>query len=188
MDPKQQDELDTKQEVSEEKKNHLLEIYKLHAQLASDISNRKATAYRFYPTLISGLLVIFLTVLRHKTNILSETTEGTLHPLTAYSTLITGCLGVLLSLIWRYSINQYNLMLTLKYKVLMQLETQLEFHFFEQERRSTGKKVQSNPNMHFSKTETYIPGAFLFLFILLSIFGLLLSLGRAKYLLESIFN
>ena len=179
MDTKQQDELDTKQEISEEKKNRLLEAYKLHAQLASDMSNRKATTDRFYPTLISGLLVIFLTVLQHKSNILPQKIEG--NPLTAYSTLITGYLGVLLSLMWMYSINQYDLMLNRKYKFLIELETKLEFHFFQQEWKSADFSK-------FSKAETYIPRAFLFLFILLSILGILLSLGRAKYILKSIFN
>lgn len=188
MDPKQEGELDTQQEVSEEKKSRLLEIYKLHAQLASAISNRRDATYRFYPTLISGLLIILFTVLQHKNNIFSETTEGTPNPLIGYSMLIAGCLGMLLSLIWKYSINRYNLMLTEKYKVLMELETKLEFHFFQQEWKSIEKKVEFNPNVQFSTAETYISRAFLFLFIMLSIFGFLFSLKRAVYLLKPVFN
>ena len=44
--------------------NQLLEIYKLHAQLASDMANRLTTINRFYPTLIFGLLAFFFALLR----------------------------------------------------------------------------------------------------------------------------
>ena len=186
MDTKQQDELDTKQKESEGKKNSLLEIYKLHAQLAMDISNLKATVYRFYPTLISGLLVILLTLLRYKDDVLPGKIEG--DPYTGYSVLVTGFLGNMLSLIWIYYIKHYNRILTLKYKVLMELETKLEFQFFEEERKLTAEKVHPIPSISFSKAETYIPRFFLFLFILLTIIGFFLSSGRVKYLLKSIFN
>lgn len=59
-------------EQSSATQEQLLEIYKLHAQLVSDSSNRRATINRFYPTLMSGLLVIFFTFLQRKGEIFSE--------------------------------------------------------------------------------------------------------------------
>ena len=42
MDTTPQEQLNPEQEQSEARKNRLVEIYKLHAQLASDSSNRLA--------------------------------------------------------------------------------------------------------------------------------------------------
>ena len=46
-----------------DEKQELLEIYKLHAQLADNVSNRRATANHFYLLVLSGLSVLFFRTL-----------------------------------------------------------------------------------------------------------------------------
>ena len=193
MDTEQQEQLETKQERSEEEKDRLLEIYKLHAQLASDITNLKATTYRFYPTLISGLLIIFLTILRYKDNILPGDFDG--DPLTAYSMLITGILGASLSWLWRHSVKTYNYMLSRKYAVLRGLEYELEYQFFDKEwsifyKKQTrkGEKNQIDPGLAYSKAEIYLQRFFILSFGLLTALGIFFTGEHVVYLLKSIFN
>ena len=66
MDTQQQEALETEKEPSEAEKNRLIEIYNLHAQLASDLSNRLSAINRFYPTVMSGLIIIYFTFLQRK--------------------------------------------------------------------------------------------------------------------------
>ena len=47
------------------KQDRLIEIYKLQAQLANNISNRRTTTNRFYLLVMSGLTVIFSALLRN---------------------------------------------------------------------------------------------------------------------------
>ena len=193
MNANQQEQLETEQEQSKARQEQLLEIYKLHAQLASDITNLRATTYRFYPTLISGLLIIFLTILRYKDNILPGDFEG--DPLTAYSTLITGILGASLSLIWRYSVKTYDYMLSRKYAVLLGLESELEYQFFEKEwsifykeQTRTGEKNRIDPGRAYVKAQANIQHFFLLLFGVLTALGIFFAVKHVAYLLKSIFN
>ena len=75
-----------------------------------------------------------------------------------------------------------------KYEVLKKLEAKLEFQFFAQEWKHTNKRIQGIPYELLSKTVIYIPYAFLLLFIILTVIGLLLSAERVSYLLKHIFN
>ena len=186
MDTNPQEEVAPEQEQVEGEKNQLLEIYKLHAQLAGDISNRQSTASRFYATLISAILVIFFSFLQHKDNLLPGDPSGNIA--LGYSMLIVGYLGALLSLIWAFSIRFYNTMNRHKYEVLKKLEAKLEYQFFAQEWKHTDKRIQGIPYELISKTVIYIPYAFLLLFIILTVVGLLLSAERVSYLLKHIFN
>ena len=180
MDTEQQEQLETRQERSEEEKNRLLETYKLHAQLASDISNRQNTTSRFYATLISALLVIFFTFLQNKDKLLLGDPEGKIA--LGYSLLIVGFLGILLSLIWVYSINHHVLMSIRKYAILMELESELDFQFLREE-WTLGEERTDIENADlvytsFPKAEKKIPYAFLVLFGLLTLIGIWIEFER----------
>ena len=131
MDINPQKQVDMEQKQVEEK-NQLLEIYKLHAQLASDISNRLTTTNRFYPTLMSVLLAFFFAALQRADVIFPQGVENKEY-LIGMSITTVGYFGVVLSLIWFISIRYYYRMISKKYKVLLELEAKLEFHFFEKE-------------------------------------------------------
>ena len=180
MDTEQQEQLETKQEQSEGAKNRLLEIYKLHAQLASDISNRQNTTSRYYATLISALLVIFFTFIQYKNKLLPGDPDGKIA--LGYSLLIIGFLGMLLSLTWVLSINYLALMSVRKHTILKILESKLEFQFLAQERNLGKEKTESEDvdltYLALPNAEKSIAYAFLILFGLLTLIGLWITFER----------
>ena len=91
----QQEQL--KHEKSEARKNRLLEMYKLHAQLVSDTNNLKAATNRFYPTVMSGLVLIFFTFLQRKDIIFSKEIDEKI--IIEISIAAVGYLGMVLSLV-----------------------------------------------------------------------------------------
>ena len=49
-----------------DEKQELLEIYKLHAELADSVSKQRGTANRFYMLVLLGLVVLFSAFLQRK--------------------------------------------------------------------------------------------------------------------------
>lgn len=186
MDTKQQEQENTEQEQSEGRQNRLVEIYKLHAQLINDISNRQTATSRFYATLMSALLVIFFTFLQRQEDLFPADIDR--KTIIGYSMLIMGYLGILLSLIWAFSIRFYNSMISYKYKVLKKLETKLEFQFFAHEWKNVDKRISGIPYQLLPKVEILIPYFFLFLFILTVVVSFILLSERIGHLLKHIFN
>ena len=158
--------MDTNPQEQVEEKNQLLEIYKLHAQLASDISNRLTTTNRFYPTLMSGLLAIFFAFLQRADVLFPEGTNNK-ESIIGYSIIAVGYFGFILSMIWFISIRYYYRMISKKYKVLLELEAKLEFPFFEKEWGDTENMSYSR----LSRFETFIPYAFTLVFLTLAALG-----------------
>ena len=110
MDINPQEQVDSEQEQVEEK-NQLLEIYKLHAQLASDIGNRLTTTNRFYPTLMSGLLALFFAFLQRADVFFPQETDKKEYYI-GVAIMAVGYFGVMLSLIWFISIRYYYRMIS----------------------------------------------------------------------------
>lgn len=52
-----------------DEKQELLEIYKLHAELADSVSRQRGTANRFYMLVLSGLAVLFSAFLQRKNGV-----------------------------------------------------------------------------------------------------------------------
>ena len=92
-DTQQQEESETEKEPSEAEKNRSMEIYKLHAQLASELSNRLGATNRFYPAIMSGLIVIYFTFLQHKGAIFPDKSMNAL--VVGISTIVIGNLGAI---------------------------------------------------------------------------------------------
>ena len=154
-------------EQSNRNQDQLIEIYKLHAQLASDISNRLTTTNRFYPTLMSGLLAIFFAVLQRADVLFPQDTENKEY-LIGFSIVAVGYFGAALSVIWFFSIRYYYRMISKKHEVLLELEAKLEFPFFEKEWGGT----ENTPYSRLSRFETFIPYAFTLVFFGLIGFGI----------------
>ena len=92
-------------DTEQQDKNRLLEIYKLHAKLISDASNRLAATNRFYPTVMSGLLILYFTFLQRNSIILPD--ESIDKWVVGISTITVGILGGLFSGVWHFSIESY---------------------------------------------------------------------------------
>ena len=188
-DTQQEEELETEKELSEAEKNRSIEIYKLHAQLASDLSNRLAATNRFYPTVMSGLLILYFTFLQRKGEIFPDEFMNTLvvgissvtfpdKPMNALivgiSTVTIGILGCLFAALWLFSIESYLGRISRKYEILKKLEDEFEFQFFKQEWELLGEQKKREPYEQLSQLESYLPIGFIVIFLLLIIGGLLI--------------
>ena len=115
-------------------KQELLEIYKLHAELADSISKQRATANRFYILVLSGVAVLFSTFLQRPNGV----------PL-GWFMIGFGLFGLLLAVAWHGAIRSYRQLNTAKFKVLHELEEKLAFPFSSREWESVrqGNKSKS---------------------------------------------
>ena len=148
--------------------DQLLEIYKLQAQLTNNMSNRRTTTSRFYQLALSGVLLIFFTMVQHKDKILPKELSD---KLTAETLMIgLGYVGLFLSWIWFVSIDVYLDAISRKYEVLKKLESQLEFQFITEEWELLGEKRKKHSYKRLAMREVFLPyffyGVFFFLFFI----------------------
>ena len=101
----------------------LLEIYKLHAELADRVSQRREGANRLYVSLLVGLMVFLAALLRYGT--------GDLPAKIVLSGI--GIIGALLSGSWYGIIRSHRQLNSGKFKTLHELEKKLAYPFFTRE-------------------------------------------------------
>ena len=98
----------------------LLEIYKLHAELADRVSQRREGANRLYVSLLTGGLIFLAALLRYRTETIP-----------AWGIMTAGgAIGMLLSASWYVVIRSYRQLNSAKFKALHELEEQLDYPFF----------------------------------------------------------
>ncbi|MCY4223917.1 MAG: hypothetical protein OXF06_03675 [Bacteroidetes bacterium] len=101
-----------------------LQLYKLHAEFADRVSQRRERANQLYTGLLTGLMVVGIASLR-----LAPTDE----PINMVLFLGLGILGVILSSSWLIIIRSYRQLNTGKFKSLHELEKQMSYPFFTRE-------------------------------------------------------
>ncbi len=137
-------------------RDQLLEIYKLHAELADRVSQRREGANRLYVSLNVGLVVFLAALLRFGFGDAPERLVlGTI-----------GGFGALLSVSWFIVIHSYRQLNKEKFRVLHKLEKQLPYQFFtlEWDPQSEGKK--SNRYWKLTHVEVTLPTIFCGMFLL----------------------
>ena len=176
----QQEELERKKEPSESEKNRFIEIYKLHAQLASDLSNRLAATNRLYPAIMSGLLVIYFTFLQHKGAFFPDKSMSTW--VVGISTIVIGNLGAIFLLVWLVSIESYLERLSQKHEILKKLEDKFDFQFFRQEWELLGEKRKKKTYQQLYQFEFGLLSAFLVICLLVSYGGFFMIMPALEVL------
>lgn len=141
--------------------NELLEIYKLHSELADRISQRREGANRLFVSLLVGLAVVSATMLRF----------GIGDTPVQLATLVLGLLGISLSASWFIVIRSYRQINSAKFRVLHELERKLAFQFFidEWDPKAEGKKT--NKYWRLTVVEQSLPIIFSMLFCGLTIYS-----------------
>ena len=107
-------------------REHLLEIYKLHAGLADHVSQRREGANRLYVSLHVGLVVLLAALVRF----------GVGDVPTALMNAIIGAVGlfgVLVSISWLVVLAAYRQLNRMKFAAMDELEEQLPYQFFKKE-------------------------------------------------------
>ena len=104
----------------------LIEIYKLHADLAEQTATSREGLNKLYTGMVSSLIAASVLLQRF-----SPGTE---------TRWILPCLGVLVSLCWMLSLDSMTGKLSAKHTVLVDLESRLPFAFLSQENEEFEKR------------------------------------------------
>ncbi len=135
----------------------LLEIYKLHTELADRVSQRREGANRLFVSLHVGLVAFLAILMRFG---FGEAPDRLVLG-------IVGILGVLLSISWFVVIRSYRQLNTEKFRVLHDLEKQLPYQFFTLEWDPQAKNRKSNRYWKLTYVEMTLPVIFILLFLAL---------------------
>lgn len=130
-------------------RQELLEIYKIHAELADRVSQRREGANRLYVSLLSVILVLLAALLRYGTGII---------PVWAVL-VVAGFLGMLLSVAWFITIRSYSQLNRKKFVTLHELEEKLAYPFFKREWK------YKSCYWRLTIVETFLPIGFFLLFL-----------------------
>lgn len=140
--------------TEESERNELLEIYKLHAELADRVSQRREAANQRYTSMLVGLGAFLAVLVRFG--------EG---ELPIFATRLVGVLGLGLSVSWYVIIRSYRQLNTGKFKALYELEERLSYPFYKREWDLLGEGRDFRRYWRLTVVETSLPGAFFLLFL-----------------------
>ncbi len=129
-----------------EERQKLLEIYKLHAVLADNVSQRRAGANRLFVGLLTGIAALFAFFLRQGAG-----------DLPADFITMLALIGIAICLAWWIVIRSYRQLNTGKFKTLQELEKQLPYEFFTREWEYLGKGANTRRYRELTDVENYLP-------------------------------
>ena len=152
----------------DEKQQELLEIYKLHAELADRVSQRREGANRLYVSLLIGLAVFVAAFLRFGTDGISMSTV----------LFWAGILGAVLAASWYVVIRSYRQLNTGKFNALQDLEGHLAYPFFTKEWELLGEGKKRSRYWRLTVVETALPWTFFLLFVGMAIYACFGQLGK----------
>lgn len=143
----------------DENKQELLEIYKLHAELADRMSQRREGANRLFVSLLTGTLIFLAALLRYG----AETI-----PVGAVVTAI-GIFGIFLAVAWYVIIRSYRQLNSGKFAALHELEEKLAYPFFKREWELLEEGKSISRYWKLTVVETFLPLIFTLLYLALII-------------------
>ena len=142
------------------KNTEILELYKLHAELAERVSQRREGANRLYVGVLTGSLAFVAVLVRF----------GGVSEITNWIVGATGILGVALSINWFVVIRSYRVVNSAKFAVLHEMEKKLPYSFLLREeeilkeRKHTQTGEQATEYWKFSIVASILPWIFAALF------------------------
>ncbi len=142
-------------------KEEFVELYKLHAELADRVSQRREGANRLFVTLLTGLLAAAFAMI----------TTGNSTPANNGVLLLAGILGVTLSISWYIIIRSYRQLNTGKFQTLQELEGKLEYPFFIREWEILKEGREYRTYWKLTTAETILPITFLAFFVISILLG-----------------
>lgn len=140
-------------------RQELLEIYKLHAELADRVSQRREGANRLFVSLLTGGLIFLAAFLRYGTETM---------PVGVILTAIS-IFGIFLSAAWYIIIRSYRQLNSGKFAALHELEEKLAYPFFKREWELLEEGKKRSRYWKLTIVETFLPIAFSILYVVLII-------------------
>ena len=133
----------------------LLAIYRLHAELADRVSQRREGANRLYVSLLLALVVFLAALLRLGFGDLPSSAV----------LVVVGATGVALSASWFLTIRSYRQLNTGKLKVLHEIEERLAYPFYKREWELLGEGKDQSRYLRLTQAEAVLPCIYLLLFL-----------------------
>ena len=134
----------------------LFEIYKLHAELADRVSQRREGANRLYVSLLVGLAVFLAALLRFG----AGDNVGLDGSPVRVILCAAGGIGALLSISWYIVIRSHRQLNTGKFKALHELESKLAYPFYKREWELLAEGKQISRYWKLTNVETGLPAIF----------------------------
>ena len=143
----------------EERTNGLLEMYKIHAQAADDVSRRRDSANRMHLGATTSIGIALAIITRFGTGEVPE-----------WVVVIVLCtLGGLVQLGWLGAIQSYRQLNQHKFSVLLEMEKELPFAFYTKEYDAYGRGSDGKLYRELTKVEKRLPWCFLGAFTIVGI-------------------
>ena len=148
-------------------RNELLETYKLHAELADRVSQRREGANRLYVSLLSGLAAFLAVLIRFGVG-----------DVPVQVVLVSICVvGAALSASWYVVLRSYRQLNTGKFRALHELESKLAYPFFQREWDLLGAGEDRSRYWSLTIVEVGLPCIFFVLFVALLVFSFFSGAG-----------
>ena len=138
----------------------IIEIYKIHAELADRVSQRREGANRLYVSLLSAIAALM--------GILARFEAGGLSQEVLLSFL--GALGLVISFSWWIVIRSYKQLNSGKFEMLHELETKLPYQAFRREWHFLGEGKNLKVYSKLTTVESVLPASFGIGFIFLILY------------------
>ena len=150
-------------EPEESRNKELLELYKLHAELADRVSHRRGGANRLYVTVSTSFFVATTALARWGTEPILAT---------AWFLTVAGILGVGLCASWYIVIRSYRQLNSGKFAALDELESKLAYPFFRREWEILEQGKNFKQYWKLTVAETSLPILFGIVYAGIAIYGL----------------
>lgn len=147
--------------MAENSPDELFGIYRLHAELADRVSQRRERANRLFVSLLTGLMVFLAALLRLRTGDLGGNAVM----------VFFGVVGVILSAAWFVVIRSYRQLNTGKFKALQELEQAMPYQFFRREWELLREGRDFRRYWRLTVVETSLPVIFSLLFLAVIVFA-----------------
>ena len=139
--------------------SQILEIYKLHVEMADRVSQRREGANKLFVTLLSALIALVAATIRFGPG------KIPVEP----SVIVLTATGLLLTVSWLVIIQAYRQLNTCKFQTLHELELDLDFQFYKIEWDKAGQGKDWRKYFKLTVAETFIPAIFAFMFLAIAI-------------------
>ena len=140
--------------MAELERNELLEMYRLHAELADRVSQRREGANRLYASLLTGLAAFLAALFRFGVGDVPVNVV----------LIVVGAVGASLSVSWYVILRSYRQLNTGKFKALHELEEKLAYPFFQREWELLGEGKDRRRYSKLTVVEVGLPCIFFALF------------------------
>ena len=147
--------------MAENSPDELFGIYRLHAELADRVSQRREGTNRLFVSLLTGLIVFLAALLRLGTGDLGANAVM----------FFFGIAGVMLSAAWFVVIRSYRQLNTGKFEALHELERHIPYPFFQREWELLREGRDFRRYWRLTVVETSLPIIFFLLFLAVIVFA-----------------